>query len=62
MEKAYRKARRRQDEAIEGGPARIEAELTALSHKYPFFQDFEVTRAKSRPATRKRNGKSITLA
>lgn len=42
MEKAYRKARRRQDEAIEGGPARIEAELTALSHKYPFFQDFEV--------------------
>ncbi|TAT88218.1 hypothetical protein ELI54_08340 [Rhizobium ruizarguesonis] len=41
MEKAYRKARRRQDEAIEGGPARIEAELTALSHKYPFFQDFE---------------------
>lgn len=42
MEKAYRKARRRQDEAIEGGPARIEAELAALSHKYPFFQDFEV--------------------
>ncbi|WP_334543834.1 hypothetical protein [Rhizobium leguminosarum] len=42
MEKAYRKARRRQDEAVAGGPARIEAELTALSHKYPFFQDFEV--------------------
>ncbi|MGR9128890.1 hypothetical protein ACU8OQ_12420 [Rhizobium leguminosarum] len=41
MEKAYRKARRRQDEAIAGGPPRIEAELTALSHKYPFFRDFE---------------------
>ncbi|UIJ79115.1 hypothetical protein [Rhizobium leguminosarum] len=41
MEKAYRKARRRQDDAIAGGPARIEAELTALSHKYPFFRDFE---------------------
>jgi len=42
MERAYTKARRRQDEAVAGGPARIEAELTALSHKYPFFQDFEV--------------------
>ncbi|ANM04703.1 hypothetical protein AMC78_CH02617 [Rhizobium phaseoli] len=42
MERAYTKARRRQDEAIAGGHARIEAELTALSHKYPFFQDFEI--------------------
>lgn len=41
METAYRKARRRQNEAIDGGNGRIEAELTMLSHKYPFFQDFE---------------------
>ncbi|MGO6891700.1 MULTISPECIES: hypothetical protein [Rhizobium] len=37
MEKAYRKARRLQDDAIAGGPARIEAELTALSNHPPLL-------------------------